>query len=97
MEKVEEAKLDPESSRKRAVAIRQSGQKLMYSLTRSLILTSIEKSEAIELAEENLSEVHSSITPSYESKALAYIIRLIKREKTKIKKGTTVVGYLLSI
>jgi hypothetical protein len=45
---VVEAQNDQISSVERAMAIRQSGQRLMHSITRSLILSAVQKSEALQ-------------------------------------------------
>jgi VCBS repeat-containing protein len=94
---IEEAKVDPESSKERAAAIRQSGQKLMYSLTRSVILTAVEKAQAIKSAEAELSSMSDSVEPSRESRALNFIIRVMKRERAKIEKSVNAVTYLMTL
>lgn len=94
---IEEAKVDPESSKERAAAIRQSGQKLMYSLTRSVVLTAVEKAQAIKSAEVELSSMSDSVEPSRESRALNFIIRVMKRERAKIEKSVNAVTYLMTL
>lgn len=94
---IEEAKVDPESSKERAAAIRQSGQKLMYSLTRSVVLTAVEKAQAIKSAEAELSSMSDSVELSRESRALNFIIRVMKRERAKIEKSVNAVTYLMTL
>ncbi|MFZ2255780.1 MAG: hypothetical protein WAW59_07870 [Patescibacteria group bacterium] len=69
----------------------------MHSLTRSLILTSVEKSEALKSTESTLTGLHEEASPSRESRALAFILRLIKRERTKIEKSVNTVTYLMTL
>lgn len=94
---IETSKVEPTTSRARAVEIRKSGQKLMHSITKSLVLAAAEKSEVLKSTESTLQDVYSQGIPKYESSALSYIIRLVKRERMKIKKNVNIVGYLLSI
>lgn len=94
---VVEAQSDQISSADRAMAIRQSGQRLMHSITRSLILSASQKSEVLQGAQSDLTTLRSLDVPSRESRALAYILRLISRERVKINQGVEVVKYLLSL
>jgi hypothetical protein len=90
------AQSDQISSADRAMTIRQSGRRLIQEITRSL-LTVTQKSEALENANADITIMQSLDVPSRESRALAYIIRLIQRERTKIEKSVEVVRYLMSI
>ena len=58
----------------------------MDTITRTIVLSALEKSEALASTEKKLSVLESTIVPSRESRALAYLIRIMKRERTKIEK-----------
>jgi hypothetical protein len=70
---------------------------MLYTLTRSVILESVEKAEALQDTEIDLNSINNTIETSRESRALEYIIRLISRERVKINQGVEVVKYLLSL
>jgi Bacterial Ig domain len=91
------AELDQISSIDRAMAIRQAGQSLMRSITRSLILSASQKSETLSTAQTDLVSLQSADVPSRESRALDYIIRLIKRERSKIESGVEFIRYVMSL
>lgn len=69
----------------------------MYSLTRSIVLTAVEKAQAIKSAEAELSSMSNSVEPSRESRALNFIIRVMKRERAKIEKSLNTVTYIMTL
>lgn len=59
---------------------------MLHTLTRSLILESVEKATTLKETESNLSTMSDAIDAPRESRALEFIIRLMKRERAKIEK-----------
>lgn len=91
------AQNDQISSAARAIAIRQSGQRLIHGITLSLILSAAQKSEALQGARSDVSVLQAVDVPSRESRALAYILRLMTRERSKIEKSVEVIKYIMSL
>jgi hypothetical protein len=91
------AQNDQVSSADRAMAIRQSGQRLIHGITLSLILSAAQKSEALQGARSDVSVLQAVDVPSRESRALAYILRLMTRERSKIEKSVEVIRYIMSL
>jgi Bacterial cadherin-like domain/Bacterial Ig domain len=90
------AQSDQISSADRAMMMRQSGRRLMQEITRSL-LSVTQKSEALENANTDITALQSLDAPSRESRALAYIIRLVQRERAKIEKSVEVITYIMTL
>lgn len=91
------AQADQVSSVDRAQMIRQSGRQLIQNITRSLILLAPQKSEALQGAYSDATTLQTLNVPSRESRALAYIIRIMQRERVKIEKSVEVMKYIMSL
>jgi len=95
IEVVEAAKSDTKTSGERAVAIRQSWQKIMHTVARSMILSSIEKSETLKATEKDIEKLQQETTLTRESRALSYILRLMRKERVKIERTLNILKTIL--
>ena len=84
---VEKVKIDPVTSKERALAIRSAGQKFVRDITQSIILESVVKAETMKSTQAQFEMMKPTIqSSSREYSALDFVIRLIKRERIKIEK-----------